>query len=411
MLIYFIITLIIGIIIAFLFIKNLQESIIIVFIFMLLSGGSIFGVCMITKNNNLSYKEFWSGIEQEAIMDTIKCERDGSCHNTYSCDPYQVSTTETYTDANGKIQTRVVTRTQYHSCPYTDYEYTYTVKDNIGESYIIGKNYLPENPNEHRWRYDAPTNLEKYNHGVPQLWLDAKTRIDNNTPSGTTVIKTYPNYIQASQNDIYKKQSNEVEIFKEQELLPKITTTTYDFYQADKFYVVGEPINESSYIKDLQNLNGYFGSKLQGDIHMVIVNNKNVNADNYTQALQAYFSSPELGKNILSKNGVVIVLGVEDSTINWAKTFTGMPNGNEHLNFSSLKGQKLNSKELLDKDNGSISKVLFDAEKGYQRVSMKDYEYLKDSIPTPTYSYWIASIINIVIILILIKLRQYYHNH
>lgn len=411
MLIYFIITLIIGIIIAFLFIKNLQESIIIVFIFMLLSGGSIFGVCMITKNNHLSYKEFWSGIEQEAIMDTIKCERDGSCHNTYSCDPYQVSTTETYTDANGKIQTRVVTRTQYHSCPYTDYEYTYTVKDNIGESYVIGKNYLPENPNEHRWRYDAPTNLEKYNHGVPQLWLDAKNRIDNKTPSGTTVIKTYPNYIQASQNDIYKKHSNEVEIFKEQELLPKITTTTYDFYQADKFYVVGEPINESSYIQDLQNLNGYFGSKLQGDIHMVIVNNKNVNADNYTQALQSYFSSPELGKNTLSKNGVVIVLGVENSTINWAKTFTGMPNGNEHLNFSSLKGQKLNSKELLDKDNGSISKILFDAEKGYQRVSMKDYEYLKDSIPTPTYSYWIASIINIVIILILIKLRQYYHNH
>lgn len=60
---------------------------------------------------------------------------------------------------------------------------------------------------------------------------------------------------------------------------------------------------------------------------------------------------------------------------------------------------------------GSISKILFDAEKGYQRVSMKDYEYLKDSIPTPTYSYWIASIINIIIILILLKLRQYYQNH
>ena len=55
------------------------------------------------------------------------------------------------------------------------------------------------------------------------------------------------------------------------------------------------------------------GSTLQGDLHLVIVDAKKISdPDNYSNALVAYWLSPKFGKDALSKNGIVVVLGTSD---------------------------------------------------------------------------------------------------
>jgi hypothetical protein len=71
----------------------------------------------------------------------------------------------------------------------------------------------------------------------------------------------------------------------------------------------------------------------QGDLHLVIVDANTVtDPDNYMGALMAYWESPALGKDALSKNGIAVVVGTKDGkTVAWARAATGMPAGNEMM--------------------------------------------------------------------------------
>jgi hypothetical protein len=58
----------------------------------------------------------------------------------------------------------------------------------------------------------------------------------------------------------------------------------------------------------------------------------NISEESYLIALKAYWLN-ELGKNALAKNGIVLVLALDDTgtTIQWAKAATGMPIGNNEM--------------------------------------------------------------------------------
>jgi hypothetical protein len=80
----------------------------------------------------------------------------------------------------------------------------------------------------------------------------------------------------------------------------------------------------------LRRFNAALGSKLQGDLHAVVVNSARVSdPHDYLKALRAYWLSGHFGKSAIAKNGIILVVGTTDGqTIDWAQAATAMPYGN-----------------------------------------------------------------------------------
>jgi hypothetical protein len=378
----------------------------------------------IAKNNDQTFNEYWNGFETATRLDVQGCERDGSCRNTYSCDPYTVVEIEFYTDSEGKSQSRMVTRTKYHSCPYSSEETSYYVDTTLG-SYTIGSNLMTGTP--YRGGMGIPQGQVL---SAPAFWTEAKTRVDAGNPGPVAKVATYKNYLLASESTIFKRYSNRIDEFRASNLLPDPTSGISGFYDASKAYFVGvdpKQVDIEEYSKDVAALSASFGTFLQGDLHVVFVDAESVgDPTDYGNSLMAYWQSHELGKNALAKNTMVVVIGVESyvapaleealdpamptipvpiplplpenddsatlitpiipegaGVVAWAKTYTGMPLGNESLITeveSNLKGEVLDGNLLgrpsydiknatMVESDGVLENMLFGKNK-FERVSM-----------------------------------------
>lgn len=357
----------------------------------------------IAQDNSSSYKEFWSGMEKEAVMTTVECTKDGSCSHTYQCDPYFVTVPKTRTVSDGKGGTRTetytVTETRYHDCPYVTHENTFTVTDTMGEKYVMGGSWFPENPQDHVWRGSGAerTHLPNIPTGQPTLWVEAKNRIDSGNHGGTTKVVEYQNLILASQSDIYDRYSDAIDDYKSQNMMPSVQTKTYDHYKADKVYLMGglQLENERKWQEELARLNAHVGPDLGGDVHVVMVPSGSIaNPDEYTAAIGAYWQSPELGKNTLSKNGVVVVMGVNSGNVAWTRAFTGMPMGNEGLEVTAREVKNVKADPSILRVDGLLGgKIMND----FERVPMEEFSYLKDSIPIGFWSkFWIITVATVL---------------
>lgn len=342
----------------------------------------------IYQNETSKFNEYWNGYETNAYANAVACQRDGSCRNTYQCDPYLVPVTHTRTVSDGKggstTQTYTVMETRYHDCPYSTEETTYYVDTTI-ETFTIAKSVMTGEPFR---AYER--NIPGGKQGAPQAWIEAKTRVEAGTPGPVTTVKPYKNYILASQDEFFEKYSDQIDVLKEKGLLPTPANGTYLTYQADKAYKVGDvnmkPAMFINLKNDLSYLNGAVGDDLQGDLHVVFVPaDVEAGKDDYLNALMAYWQSEELGRNALSKNAIVVVLGISEDgeKVDWAKAETGMPVGNESL-FTAIASQmkdapvdenllghptyNINSGEIIH-SNGKLESILW-GDTGFERVSM-----------------------------------------
>lgn len=307
----------------------------------------------IALSNNLTYKEFWSGYETEALKEVRTCKRDGNCAYEYDCDPYEVAVTKTRSVSDGKGGTRTETytdyETRYHRCPYATEEWRHAVNTTLGGYYI--ETTFSDNPQQFRGHKGLKGGVR---HGSPPQWLEVQARIAAGNPGGVTKRMSYNNYILASQSSILKEFSGAVE--KYGDLIPAPAKDVHDHYFADKAYFVGVPA-DPNWTNAVQQFNAAFGSDLQGDLHVVLVDDKLVeNPDEFTGAVNADWTSKRHGKNALSKNGLVLVLGVSSDNVEWARGFTGMPLGNEGLltKIRNFKDMPLNPNEILGTPRGVI---------------------------------------------------------
>lgn len=329
------------------------------------------------------YNEYWNGVETSAYKDVVECKKDGRCKHTYRCDPYLVTKTGTRSVPDGqggtRTETYTYTETEYHNCPYVTHETSYFVEDSLGEKYTIGKSLFPENPEQHRWRTERrdKDELPSVESGVPVAWKEAKERLDSGKPGGTTIRKSYDNYILASQNTVYEKYSDKAEFYLADGVLPKVATEIYDGYKASKLYHNIELKESKKWQQSLMNFNGKFGTEKQGDLHVVLIDSTKVNRADYPLALEAFWHSKDLGKNTISKNAVVVVAGVSNNKADWLDGFTGMPGGNEKVvaDIANL-DLELSPEGFFGKES-SLTQLLLSS---YERVEMADYEYLKGSL-------------------------------
>lgn len=330
------------------------------------------------RASTMSYNEYWNGWEKTADVATTNCTRDGSCRHTYECDPYlaqeqytvQVpySATESYSVSDGKggtsYRTRTVTKyrteyrtrtvTRYHQCPYSKVEHTYTVSTTLGDTYTLGDHWMPANPQE--FRYRAFTAVpSRYPSGVPALWQAAKNRLDAGRAGGVTKVMTYPNYLLASQSTLLHAYSGSIADYQREGLMPNPSKGIIEPYLANKVYFVGKtPGSAPEWQEALMRANAKIGTERRGDLHLVLVTDPRItNPDEYALAVQAHWQDPSLGKNALSKNGLVYIVGSTDGgkSVSWVRVFTGMPEGNEGLIASALgdsfKGTPVTPQALL----------------------------------------------------------------
>lgn len=364
-------------------------------------------------NSQVTYYENWNGWEKHARFERVTCTRDGICRHCYDCDPYKVKTDCSYTDDKGKRVSKTCEHTEYHKCPYTTEEWTFTIDTTVGSIPMADRN-LPTNPEAYRYRSfkSIPDYTGDYSEqGIPPRWQLVKDRLDRGVPDPVTLRHDYDNYILASHSTILKQYSDAIDKYKKAGLFPTFNVSPMDLYYLNRVYFVGTNI-PGNWPMAMNRFNAALGSTLQGDLHLVVVDaNKVVDADNYHLALLSYWLSPEFGKNALSKNGIVIVIGTADGkTVKWARASTGMPMGNEAMLLQlqrDLQGAQITPEELLGWSTATVSggsvvtqlpksllaDILWGTNK-YQRVRMKEhgegspgYEYLLKELQPTTGQY------------------------
>lgn len=314
--------------------------------------------------NIVTYEQWLNGIEQQPIDSVTNCYagRKGNsaeagksnCEWTYVSDTYiweEVWYT-TECDSEGKNCYQKRNSTWHKDNVYTPYvtrEHRYSIPTTFGfkdgPTYTFPGAYLDDNPVAFGAKPipgDAPR-------GAPKDWLDAKARWDDDNPRPVTALDSYDNYILASDNEVLKAYSAHIKRYKDAGLLPAPTQNLMSDdpmvgekrFQANKVVFAGVTVSDEQALQaSLMQFNAALGMKLQGDLHVVLVDSSMVPANEaitYVNAYKAFAQDedPELvepifKKRALAKNAIVLALGIsDDSTIEWAESTTGMPFGNE----------------------------------------------------------------------------------
>jgi hypothetical protein len=306
----------------------------------------------LTNQEALRYEEFYNGVETDATYSVKDCHpgsAGSSAASGLSNCSYEYRTGETYSyleavpdvtttcDSKGNCTTetkiRWESRVGFIYAPYAAKEYRFKITDSLGGSYTFPGAYVKDN--EGYLGQAIPGDLPRAD---PPEWVDARSHLDAGNPRPVTRLFSYNNYILASKDELLNTYSEDVERYLEEGILPDHTANIrdtplygYSSSSADKVSFVGvEVADQAAWQYSLANFNGALGSKLQGDLHLVLVDTSLVdNPTTYLNALKAYWQSDSFGDRALAKNGIVVVAGVDNGTVSWVKATTGMPFGNE----------------------------------------------------------------------------------
>jgi len=113
-----------------------------------------------------------------------------------------------------------------------------------------------------------------------------------------------------------------------------------------------KPSNSDALQESLLRFNTALGSKLQGDLHVLVADaNQISDKDKYAIIVRGYWLSAQyFQKRPLGKNGVILILGTRDGgkTIEWAKGALAMPFGKNGIMLERF--QTLLANQPLDPD-------------------------------------------------------------
>jgi hypothetical protein len=327
------------------------------------------------------YEQFVNGVETKATDLVTTCYEgrrgnshaagQSNCSHTYVSGSY--SWTETYwetvctTDSKGNQSCHDEMRTRTESAniytPYVTREHSYTIESSMGKGgapdpFAFSEIYADASPKPFRADVAIPSDIPR---GAPADWLDAKKHLDAHDPRSVTMLSSYDNYILASGDEVLKAYGGKIDQYKRAGLMPepakdilKDPVSGPSHSQANKLSFVGVSVADpASWQRSVMRFNAALGMKLQGDLHVVLVNTSKVpgsDAETYVTALKAYWQSPAFEKRAIAKNAIIVVLGVADSKVDWARATTGMPFGNEEMSQwvqDWLPGQPLDPRTIF----------------------------------------------------------------
>lgn len=222
---------------------------------------------------------------------------------------------------------------------------------------------------------------------VPE-WQRAKQLEGVGKPPGGTRKQEYDNSYLAASFSLRKAYAGDIDLYKGRELLGPHTQNYLDpiveGFKARKVVFRGfEKLHNEEALQDgLTNFNGQLGSKFDGDIHVFVVPSSKVGygeSYKFATALLAHWER-DFGKHGLAENAMTVVMGVNDTqtTIDWAKAITGLPQGNEGLVDAlsyRLNGQPFTAEALFGQVTLVDGKITGKTEGLIERLALTEYPF------------------------------------
>lgn len=186
------------------------------------------------------------------------------------------------------------------------------------------------------------------------------------------VENSYTNYLKAAPNSLFDMKLAESEIGKYN--LPPVNGV-YDYYRYDPVIdLSGKVTNVKQWNAHLRHEMRRLGPLKQVNVVVVFVP-ASVGIE--------YASTLERARLGGKKNEVTIVIGVEETKIEWVQSFTfGRSSGNGAVNVNLR--EDLIALGTTSNPAAGVAAISSDVRSYFVRREMKDYEYLKNEIrPTP----------------------------
>lgn len=188
-----------------------------------------------------------------------------------------------------------------------------------------------------------------------------------------SVHHAYDNWVKAAYLSIFHEDGEAEEKYKE--ILPEYPINIYDYYKVDRVIGVGVEVDPSWSVALSHKLK-HLGPQRQMNAVVVLVD-ADLAGEDFSYALRRYWRG-------FKKNDAVVVMGVfgRDLNLQWA---TVMSWSKKDIFNVVLRNTLLESRNK-PVEMGAVIEHLYDVGMNhYERRSMKEFEFLKDEIPTPTF--------------------------
>lgn len=327
-------------------------------VFIILSILGAYAILALAKVNATTDYEIWNGeiIKKEALKKD--CQRGWNSSQDNFCTDYD--TRSVYdgqictTDSKGN-QSCIP---QYH----TEYRYNFPWERRYFV-YANLKNTVWEISRVDRQGAKEPPKFTETNIGDP-----------------ASIMNAYTNYVKAASDSLFHQYAYEENLYKD--LIPEYPIEIYDGWKVDRVLKIGLPdldvhkmsLDLSIKLKDL-------GPKKQMNAIIILTDSKKADIS-FAYAVQK-------GWKGFKKNDAVIFIGLDGDTVAWSEVMSW---SKESLFDVRMRNAILDLKTQHIKDAWpKIMDSLHDiGMKDYSRREMKEFEYLLDEIPIPSYYYVFA---------------------
>lgn len=219
------------------------------------------------------------------------------------------------------------------------------------------------------WDWDVYTTLGTYT-------IDRVDRRGSNEPERWTIVKagdpvakahSYTNWIKPAGSSLFNAGGNKYDEYKDK--LPAYPGDIKDYYNIDRIVGDVKVPNIDQYNRYLSERLRELGPKRQANLIIVATSNL---SQTYADALYAAWNGAE-------KNDIVVVVGVQNNQIKWAKILAWSKADlfQVQLRDSLLDIGTFDMKKIIDT---SVA-VAFQR---YERKPMKEFEYLSNEVQTIT---------------------------
>lgn len=283
------------------------------------------------------------------------------CRNSYSCNCHQVCTSST----DSKGNTTQSCTTHCDTCYVYPWEQNWYVKNN-----------MPVNSEIEIDRVD------RQGKRMPDRYREVRVG------DPTSATHRYKNWVKASVGSLYSNDERASETYAA--LMSKYPNKVYDYYRVDRIVTPTKfkLVNEDAWNEELSKALSTLGPTRQ--MNMVVVIVEGVPRE-FAYGLRRHWEG-------FKKNDAVIVIGTRNGAIEWAEVMSWSKN-----ELFNVQLRNAISVDMQGVAVNAINPATFFAQvkdisqRNFVRRSMKEFEYLKGSIPPPTWLMWTAIIAAIVL--------------
>ncbi len=198
----------------------------------------------------------------------------------------------------------------------------------------------------------------------------------------------YKNWVKASVGSLYSKDESAVETYAP--LMTPYPNKFYDYYNIDRIITPTKfkLANEAAWNRELAKILSKLGPSRQMNIVVVIADGV---PREYAYGLRRHWDG-------FKKNDAAIIIGTQNGAIQWAEVMSWSKNELFNVELRNAISVDMQGVAINSVDPAVFfAKVADVSQRNFVRRPMKEFEYLKGSIPPPTWLIWVSIVVAIVL--------------